>query len=154
MKEKEPEMGILGPTWWHHHGMKMKLAECIKDNVKIEGSAAWLNIIKAKYNEGWLVSWRINHGAHVSEAGGTAWFSDDDLKRAFGLKDDIPESGKWLIDRYGGTTADQGVFIRYKEKWLNIPCPGTGHDGDPNVSILLTKEIEQAVRTLLNNYCE
>lgn len=42
----------------------------------------------------------------------------------------------------------QGAFIRYGN-FLNIPSPGTGHDGDPNISILIDGPIRRAVRQLL-----
>lgn len=150
MVEKKPNMNPLGPKWWHHYGMKMKLVECTENSIEIEGSAAWLGIIKAKYEKGWIANWRINHGAHVSEVSGAAWFSDDDLRRAFALRDDIPKFGDWLIKQYGGTTASQGCFIRYRN-FLNIPCPGTGHDGDPNISLELSPETQEAVSKIMSN---
>jgi len=32
---------------------------------------------------------------------------------------------------------------------LNIPCPGTGHDGDPNVSVYIEESIQRAIEQLL-----
>ncbi len=60
----------------------------------------------------------------------------------------VRAGGSWLVGRYGGNSAVQSKFIRWGN-FLNIPCPGTGHDGDPNVSIYVTDEIREAVRKLL-----
>lgn len=55
-----------------------------------------------------------------------------------------------MIRRYGGTTADQGRFIRYN-RFLNIPGPGTGHDGDSNISVEIRSEMQDAVAAFLQN---
>lgn len=144
-KEIEPRWRTLGPVWWHHHGDKMKIQTCTKDVVLIKGSAAVLKITKATKKE-WLVVWEINHGC--SEVSGQILFLKSELEQAFGIKNDVVEYSEWLIEQYGGTTASQRTFIRYKE-WLNIPCPGTGHDGDPNISIKINKEIKEAILNLI-----
>lgn len=77
--------------------------------------------------------------------------SKDNFKAAFGLRDGwCPEGGSGLICAYGGEAAFQGQFIRWKE-FLNIPGPGTGHDGDPNISLQLSGEIVEAARSFLAN---
>jgi hypothetical protein len=53
-----------------------------------------------------------------------------------------------MIEPFGGTVAKQRKFIRYHE-FLNIPGPGSGYQGDPNVSIELYPETIAAVRNLL-----
>lgn len=150
MEEIEPELKKIEavPVWYHNHGNKMKIRAIgiQKDFLVIQGSAA--EVVITKVVEGYLVGWKIRHGGPEIGVLGKTWFSSDDLAMAFGLRNTIPKFGKWLIERFGGTTASQGAFIRYKD-WLNIPGPGTGHDYDPNVSIQLTQEIKQAVRTLL-----
>ena len=73
---------------------------------------------------------------------------DEHLKMAFGLSEESGKYGDWLIGRFGGESAEQGQFIRF-ENFLNIPCPGTGHDGDPNISIVLDDKIRDAVEHLL-----
>ena len=67
-----------------------------------------------------------------------------ELKGAFGLADYLPPEAASLILCYGGTAAAPGKFLRY-ERWLNIPCPGTGADGDPNLSIEVSQEITAAI---------
>lgn len=149
MEEKEPELKKIEavPVWYHNHGNKMKVRAIgiQKDFLVIQGSAA--EVVITKTIEGYLVNWNIKHDKSANVSGKT-WISSDDIERVFGIRNSIPESGEWLIERFGGTTASQGAFIRYRE-FLNIPGPGTGHDGTANVSILLTQEIQQAARILL-----
>lgn len=89
---------------------------------------------------GWLVEYEIKHGPDTYSKG-AVWMSGYDLKTAFNLSDRCDETfGQGLIDSHGGDVAFQGRYIRY-EKCLNIPGPGTGHDGDPNVSIYVDNQI-------------
>ena len=83
--------------------------------------------------------------------------STKNLRCAFGLSDEEDYDGSratflpWRntnIERYGGTCFYQGVFLRY-EYFLNIPGPGTGNDGNPNISVELDDGIKNAVRQLL-----
>lgn len=81
---------------------------------------------------------------------GVVFFNDKHLRSAFNLQEtcQTEQHSLWLIDRFGGDCASQANYIRYKD-YLNIPCPGTGHDGDPNISIMLDKDIRDAVRDML-----
>jgi len=86
---------------------------------------------------------------------GSVIFPDQVLLAAFCLTDD-PGVGvdwsQWLLDQYGGDLAIQGRFIHWTSQhttFLNIPCPGTGHDGDPNISLEVTPEIKDAIRQLV-----
>jgi hypothetical protein len=146
MEEKRPEFDQGKPVWWNHHGTKMRLKAqgILNDFAIIQSSAAELIIKREKTY--WRLEWRIGHGVE-GMASGCAIFSNDDLLQAFGLLPIMGEYGEWLVARYGGTTASQFKYIRY-QNWLNIPCPGTGHDGDPNVSIELNQEIKDAVKNL------
>ena len=138
------------PIWWHHHGSKMRLvAQRYKVNkcVALKGSVAELKVGKLGKNC-WLVTWKVIHGPDENSFG-RIFMDDQCLAAAFGL-DNTPIGSRWLIERFGGTVARQGKFIRSKN-YLNIPCPGTGHDGDPNVSVELNAEIISAVSELLSN---
>ena len=145
-RKPETEMGDK-PIWCHHKGTGMRLitASVCNDLLIIQGSAAELIIEKDRSD--WLVSWRIINGPRTQIKGQTQ-FSDNQLLAAFGMMDEIEEFGEWLIRDYGGDSASQGRFIRYKD-WLNIPCPGTRHDGDPNISIKITEEMKKAVKELV-----
>jgi|SRR3989344_1448729 len=155
-KKREPHIGMVGPDWWHHHGSKMHLKESSlpKDIIGISGSAAHVVIKGASairsLVKGWFVSWVVRHSFYESSEG-QVWFDDKELASAFGIIEESGRFGQWIIDRYGGEVAEQGKFIRWKN-YLNIPCPGTGHDGDPNVSIELDDEIKKAVHILLGQF--
>jgi hypothetical protein len=139
--------GIIGPEWFHHYGAKMNLVEHDENSVIIKSKVASLAVRRSLVGSGYIIEWIIEHGP-VAYARGNIWMNDSELASAFGLSDDIGEFGKWLIERFGGTTAAQGKFIRYNE-YLNIPGPGTGHDGDPNISIILDDDIWGAIGHIL-----
>lgn len=147
MGPREPMSNFLGPWWWHHHGIGMRLRETdlIAGKIVIAGSAAEVIIARGS-SDSYSVDWKVIHYEPIQEqASGRVWMNRWQLSVAFGLEDWVDEFSEWLIDRYGGTVACRGTFLRY-EKYLNIPCPGTGYDGDPNVSIMLDEEIKEAVR--------
>ncbi|MDD5528179.1 MAG: hypothetical protein PHO56_04405 [Patescibacteria group bacterium] len=150
METKTPEFGMMGnPIWFHHHGSKMRLTLFHREgeHIAIDGSATHLRIsMGLKYYE---VTWSIKHSPDEYARGRTL-MDKKTLANAFGLANDTPNCySHWLIERYGGDNAEQFKFIRYRN-YLNIPCPGTGNDGDPNISIELDDEIKQAVTKLLS----
>lgn len=147
--EKEPEMAELGPTWWISHGTKMRINKTkgTLNSVVIEGSAAEVIITRAP-GKGWFVDYKIKHGEYC-QSDGRVWMNDSELAAAFGLKDDVERLSDWMIERFGGTVAKQRKFLRYKE-FLNIPAPGSGYQGDPNVSLKLYPETISAVKDLLS----
>lgn len=133
--------------------MEVKILDIQNGFLSIKGSAAELTIARTHDRRivEWLVNWKINHSLDTCVSGKTL-FSSENLVRAFNLIIFInPEhdSGEWLIKRYGGTEAKQGRFIRYRDH-LNIPGPGTGSDGDPNISIKLNQKIKDAVGSLIS----
>ena len=98
--------------------------------------------------------WTVRHAGGLVDphTGGLAELSSINLRKAFRLDDTMDDKlSLWLIERYGGTVAAQGEFIRWG-KYLNIPGPGTGHDGDANISIFVSDEIRDAVAQLLQKY--
>jgi hypothetical protein len=118
----------------------------------IEGSAATVVIRKPvieSYEFGWIVGWEVFQRAVYEEvASGSRHFTDEELAAGFGISEKSGRLGDWIIERFGAEVAKQGTFIRWKE-YLNIPCPGTGQDGDPNVSVFVDEEIKAAVCELL-----
>ena len=149
----ELRMGYL-PVWCHHHCHKMRLTEhdVVNRRLVIAGSAATLTIeppsgpLMNTWTVTWKVTWKIRHS--WGEVQGCIWFKKEELMTAFGIIDGPCRFGQWIIDQYGADAAEQGQYIRWRE-FLNIPCPGTGHDGDPNISIELDTKIHDAVRRLL-----
>jgi hypothetical protein len=135
------------PIWFHHHGVKLAVVRSSKSEVLLESSAASLSITRRK--EHWIVRWHIHHSLN-EYTDGQVIMSTQRLITAF-LNDDAPVAphSEWLIKRFGGTVAHQGLYIRLNE-YLNIPCPGTGHDGDPNISIYIDETIREAIRNLLS----
>lgn len=145
------------PDWWHHHGIKMQVREkeSTPGHLVIKGSAAELSITSATLlnlqlrskGPDWMVDWRVEHSPHDYATGQTL-MDLDTLKTAFGFNHTTTGYSEWLIHRYGGTAAEQGHFIRWNQ-YLNIPGPGTGADGDPNVSLKLNDSIKKSVGELI-----
>ena len=155
VQRRDPETKLWGmPNWCNSHCHKMEVEQLDQQNgmLVISGSAAKVIIRKASlvYSEanGWFVDWEVIH-SRSEKATGRVFFTSDDLKAAFNLSESSGECGDWLIKRFGAESAEQGKYIRWKN-FLNIPCPGTGNDGDPNISIELGNKIENAVQQLLS----
>ena len=146
---KEPQIRNHFPIWCHHHGWKMKVVEFNKKEkrVSIAGSAAKLVIETGGENSDvWNVRWEIFQSSGKDL--GCREFKTCELAAAFGLTEDSGDYGQWVIDQFGAHSAEQGKYIRWKH-FLNIPCPGSGHDGDPNVSIHIDDEMRSTVELLL-----
>ena len=156
------------PVWHHHHSSKMNLDEvCYSTkvvSVRIKGSATVMTVTSSWPSQGWIVEYAITHSPDENSSG-AVWMSDSDLESAFDLSSSGKHEGlpaapnnsaaqvgnQWLLDKYGGDVAVQGKFIRYGP-CLNVPGPGTGNDGDPNISVYLTPEIKAAVKQLFNKF--
>ena len=146
------------PIWCHYHGSKMIVKKKLDQQncvLVISGSAAKVTIRKASSvypdAKGWFVDWEVvQHRPYEVGVRGRSWFNDKDIAAAFGLSESSGKYGNWLIERFGADSAEQGKYIRWKN-FLNIPCPGTGSDGDPNISIYLDEEIKHAVRCIMQD---
>jgi len=137
----------IGPIWFHAHGSKMEIVAHDKNTISIRSNAASLLIRRSLVGVvDYLVEWNIDHDPGFTK--GNVWMTGSELASAFGLSDNMGDFGEWLIARFGGTTAAEGKFIRYK-KFLNVPCPGTGNDGDPNISIMINNNIREAICHIL-----
>ncbi len=146
-KEGKPEDYDM-PHWWNSHGVKMHLvdvnSQANKDEgerIRIVGSAAELRILQTIINDKsyWLLKWKVTQ-SQTEGVEGRVVMRDIDLKRAFGLTDEQESSIPDFLRLYGVTVGAQGLYARYNH-YLNIPVPGTGHDGDPNISIKLYPQI-------------
>lgn len=152
---KEPKIKLYYPDWWYGHGNKMQVSEEERDKTNkrlvIKGSAAEVVITRREdisNRKEWLVDYRIIHCSDVQFSSGRTTMSERELSAAFAINSDDPGEGESLLDQYGGDSASQGTYIRYK-RFLNIPGPGTSRNGDPNVSIEITDEIKLGVSKLL-----
>src|SRR5262245_62129858 len=132
-------MAYFGPEWWHHHGRKVKIEslDWMKNiQLILSSHAARLIIVQCSdQKDQWLLTWEIRQ-VPPAKSFGLVCMTSEQLQRAFGLLHGTSPTSTWLLDRYGGTCAEQGKFIR-KGDYLNIPGPGTGNDGDPNFSLEL-----------------
>ncbi len=149
---KCPEFQAGHPIWWHLHGLKMRVRRLdLRNRTLTIGSRVAAVVRISPSRGGWHIAWAIKFGQE-EKVRGIVWMSDQNLRCAFGLSDSEDERyGSYrhlLIERFGADCAYHGVFIRYRN-FLNIPCPGTGYDGDPNVSIDLDDDIKLAIRRLL-----
>lgn len=128
-------MAYVGPEWWHHHGMKMKLEVTDRTaGLKISNNAAHLVLVLHHYGN-FRCLYKVRH-SREEYAEGIVILTRQHVRDAFGL--DFPTS----------VAEAQGKFFRYGD-YLNIPNKGTGHDGDPNISIELDDKIRGAVEDLL-----
>jgi hypothetical protein len=143
-----PKMVEGRPDWWHKHGYRMKvgISDCSIGRITVLNSAASLNVVKR--GQIYCVNWKIFY-SESEETEGKVNMSVEELMAAFCARDVIFSNSKWLVDRYGATAACQGSFIRFGP-YLNIPCPGTGCDGDPNISILIDCSIKKSIRDFVN----
>jgi len=153
-KWKRREIGIAYPAWFNRNGHKMQLqkiniARDKKELYIVGGSSALLSIKQFNRPSGraWLIEWMLIKSI-TEKVNGQVVFDYDDLSAAFGLSNYSSDLGDWVIAEFGATSAQQGKYIRAKD-YLNIPCAGTGQDGDPNISIELDIEIKDAIRQLL-----
>jgi hypothetical protein len=148
----KPGLSIIDlqiPAWWHLHGGKMEFDEKESregSTVVFRASAAKITI-RLINGDKFEVTYWINNGWR-GEINGLINMDRKALEAAFGLKDEMEDSSVGTIKKYGATVARQGIFIRWKE-FLNIPSPGTGSDGDPNVSVFITDEIKEAIANSL-----
>lgn len=153
MIEKNPT-GACGdaPVWWHHNGAEMRPLFGGEDKkIEIYSDSALLTISPNEHSRDdrdlWLVTWEIRRLSPCGINGKTT-MSTEALCRAFALAEGTAKSSDWLLQHYGADSAEQERYIRSGD-YLNIPGPGTGRDGDPNVSVLLDEDIREAVRHIL-----
>ena len=139
------------PSWYHLHGSKICVEEFRARDCKLmlKGSAAGVLIKKhLSSSGGWMIHYFIQYSAETGVKG-IIFMNTNDIKTAFGLSECCEEfGGQHLLDEFGGDVAQQGKYIR-SQNYLNIPGPGTGHDGDANISIWTDDDIKAAVAKLI-----
>ncbi|MFC1594812.1 hypothetical protein ACFL3E_00080 [Patescibacteria group bacterium] len=142
------------PVWFHKKGLEMQLSHCSPEErlVIISSSTANLTIKNRDKSGTWIIMYTIKHGPGFSREHYTRYhliFNDDELLRAF-VKPSEEEPNLEIGDEtiLVCTAATAGKFARV-DRHLNITCPGTGLNGDPNLSIFVTDEIHYAIIDLL-----
>ncbi len=142
----------MRPNWWHGHGIKMAVGK-----LDLEEHTLHLNggggVISFKITRrgllngaGWCVLWALRHEPE-SESFGSRVFNSAELRAAFHLVEETSPPSRLAL-RFDADVAVQGKFIRCGQ-FLNIPGPGTGHDGDVNISIFVEDTIKEAVSRLI-----
>lgn len=139
---------MFGPSWWHRHGSKLVVEslDTADKILKLSATAARLYIRGTVDPNEWKVSWFVKYSQSESVLGHLI-FSTESLEAAFGLRELDGISPEWIA-RYGTNVSKQGRYIRLGA-FLNIPGPGTGHDGDANISIEVSEQIRNAVKLLI-----
>ncbi|MEK9156454.1 MAG: hypothetical protein AAB360_04150 [Patescibacteria group bacterium] len=135
------------PDWWHRHGRKMRLKLAGRAEVKIAASVASLTITRqdaARDDQPrWGVVWEITHD--YDRVRGRVSMTDAELATAFGLVDSpVPPDSWWLTVVFDAGNMKVGKFIVHRD-YLNISGPGTGQDGDPNISIRVDDDMRAAI---------
>ncbi len=139
----------LVPRWYHKHGSKVVVVNANNQQVQLRTNALHLYIYKIT-NENVMtfrISWILNH-AWGESRGNLNHVNKNMLLCMFTMEYQEPSDVPQFLKEYGCDAGVQGKFIRSKN-FLNIPCPGTAEDGDPNVSINVTPKVEQAIRILI-----
>lgn len=140
------------PPWQVYKGHTLKAMNYTSRSLRLAGTTTSLTITAAGSDrpEQWAVSWKIKHDC--GEVEGFVYMDNGELQRAFGLADGLGTFGQALAERTSTPVdaAEQGKFVRVG-KFLNIPHPGTGLQGDPNISIEIDGYMRLAILGLLKH---
>lgn len=158
-EDKDPDTKVV-PSWYHSNGDKIKEIDFCETTSALRiswgsshlfgESSAEIIIILApdSWHKAWLVKWKTNPNPQ-EESSGYRTFTSSELKAAFGISDDSSlDQEDQSTDRLDVDSTKHGKYIRWRN-FLNIPCPNTGEDGNPNISIYVNKDIRDAVIELL-----
>jgi hypothetical protein len=144
------------PDWWNfHQGSKMNVRPVDDGKLVIapilpNGARIEITRHSKKGENGWLVAWERIVQEPYRKITDSAFFKDEELMGAFKISiGSTGGSSEILRKRFEADFAEEGKYIRCGN-YLNIPRPGTGEDNDPNVSILLSPDIINAVLDLIN----
>lgn len=145
-------MNDTPPNWWDIAGEQRHLQQPTKNRpFTIRDRTSRLRIFESNNKKKrWKIEWVIAHPDKRGVVSGFVFFDDEDLAIAFCLKKEkIPANAEHLIACVG--VADRiriGYFIG-KLDFVNIPCPGSGHPGDPNFSFKITLEMQKTIREMI-----
>jgi len=140
------------PAWWHPKGAFMRVHHVVsqphKRELFIKGASDsfWLNITSQAGAATWYLQWQLYH-EWAQQVTGKVRLATGELCLAFALQE-LPLEQDPLISRYRQWVCRPGCFFRLAD-FLNIPCRGTGQNGDPNMSLLLTPEIKTHLANLI-----
>jgi hypothetical protein len=150
------------PKWFNPHGLKMQVVDFNLNKTKLQlgSTAAKLNLQVNYFLSNALYRFfaieRQLTFPKLSSASGITNIERSLAEAMFGIstvqpyyRKDDPRAHEWLKKYHlRATSVWPGVYIRYG-RFLNIPGPGTGDDGDANLSIYINDSIKEAVEKLL-----
>ncbi len=138
------------PDWHHPKSWKVQLEKADAAYIVITAPAARLTIVElidAESINKWIVRWEIFSKGEQSQRGEIV-MNARQLCAAFALTEKWEDSDQWWTGAYQEIASAEGMYFRY-DRWLNIPGPGTGKDGDPNISICLDAEMKKAITYMI-----
>jgi hypothetical protein len=145
------------PCWFHLRGSQFfvvghdHLGPLKERKLTLKARCAQIEIWRdRRHPKWWNLKYEIKHFSGYTK-GFISGMTAHDLIKAFGLSDecDDDELCQKIIANYGGDVARQGMYIRCG-KYLCIPGPGTGGDGEPIVSVYVDEDVQHAMAELLS----
>ena len=143
-------MGIvegIPPSWAHYASARVYIVFNRQGKKCLTISSGSCHLKIRPIGDGkrkWEVRWIMFDKGPGNEVYGTRIFNPVELATAFDLHRDLVKTDDLFTAHYNAEYGIPGKFIR-KGQFLCIPCPGTGVDGDPNMSIFLFPFIKQNI---------
>ena len=143
------------PIWWNRSG---KGTYVVKGNIggrsiTVTNGVGHLIIYKPVVGtkKTYTVRWMIfgKGGKEVNAVDGYRQFTKEQILTAFGVSQGNPITDTVFAEKHDAVCGIPGLFIR-KLGYLNVPCPGTGIDGDPNLSAFISLSVGEDVRRFLS----
>lgn len=148
------------PLWFNDNGHKITpqslnmFTPVDVDLLFGKGVTSYVGIKQVGKRPKYLVAWYLAHTGGLDSPQTTGRIECDprELRKMFCLDDTMEDpDSNWLIHRYGGTTAVQGKFLRWGQ-YLTISGPGTGQNGDANISVFVSERIRDEVAIMLTRH--
>jgi hypothetical protein len=139
------------PKWWHPHGRKINVEKCDASpngEIQLKSNAVEILIYPGPQDETYVVEWKLTHYYGNDQSQGKRVMARNVLLAAFGLNGFVGDNPDFSAKWGNAHSALAGQYIRTGH-YLNIPCPGTACDGDPNVSIFVEETIQRAISALV-----
>jgi len=136
------------PHWWVSHGGKMEVKRRSNLRLLLKSSTSELELSRDDGSGTFTVFYRLHHGSGSTEHQING-LHETEVKEMFALENG--GRSDYQIFAPLTTYADAalpGAYCR-QAGYLNIPHPGAGKQGDPNLSVHITEEIRTAVQDFL-----
>jgi hypothetical protein len=144
---------LTPPKWFHNLGRFVYRTSDRRDpfTLTFTSKSAHLKISKAHTSGLWKIRWIIYFGKRTGKVEGHLIFTEAELRTLFHLcrtEGDVCALDAEYGIKWGAEIAAPGLFVRSKI-FANVPGPGTGKDGDPNISFMITKIMKEKVEHLI-----